>query len=315
MYVHAPIIAAFDPQSAARAPVEFGIAAARVTQATLVIAAVVKTRSAASRREAGTDGEGALERLRLDLERRDVAADIRVFEDGTPAQGLERAMHELEPELVVVGATRRSAAGSMLVGTTAERVLHASACPVAVVPQGYEPPAGGVRLIGVAFAPSPEGRDALHAAAALARSRHVGLRAITVLDPRHAGEQASGLLARQHHDADPAEDAHARERLGAEAIFRNAVGETASDLDVDLDVLAQDPADGLVAAAAHVDMLVMGSRAYGPKRAVLLGTVSRQVMERASCPVLIVPRGASEATATLLADAASRGSVRAGPHA
>jgi nucleotide-binding universal stress UspA family protein len=102
---------------------------------------------------------------------------------------------------------------------------------------------------------------------------------------------------------------HARERLGAEAAFRQAVAEMTTDLEVDLDVLAQDPADGLVAAAAHVDMLVMGSRAYGPKRAVLLGSVSRQVMERATCPVLIIPRGASEATATLLADAESHGPV------
>jgi nucleotide-binding universal stress UspA family protein len=271
-----------------------------------VVAAVVK---GGDRGDPAPNGEGTLERLRIDLAGRDVDAEVRVFDDGTPAQGLEHAMRELEPELVVVGATRRSAAGSMLVGTTAERVLHASRCPVAVVPQGYEAPAEGVRLIGVAFAPTPEGRDALHAAAALARSRHVALRAITVLDPGHAGEQSTGLLARQHRDAGPAEDQHARERLDAEGAFRSAVAETAADLDVDLDVLAQDPADGLVAASAHVDMLVMGSRAYGPKRAVLLGSVSRQVMERARCPVLIIPRGASEATAALLADAGSSGPV------
>ena len=29
-------------------------------------------------------------------------------------------------------------------------------------------------------------------------------------------------------------------------------------------VLFQDPADGLAAASGHVDLLVMGSRAYGP---------------------------------------------------
>jgi nucleotide-binding universal stress UspA family protein len=302
---HAPVIAAFDPHSAARAPVEFGIAASRVTQAPLVVVAVLKGGRRVSSDGTATDGDGALERLHLDLGRRDVAADIRVFDDGTPARGLERAMQELEPELMIVAATRRSAAGSMLIGTTAERVLHASRCPVAVVPQGYEAPADGVRLIGVAFAPTPEGRDALAAAAALARSRQVALRAITVLDPRHAGEQSTGLMARQHHDAAPTEDAHARERLGAEAAFRHAVAETAAGLDVDLDVLAQDPADGLVAAAGHVDMLVMGSRAYGPRRGILLGSVSRQVMERAPCPVLVIPRGASEATATLLADAES----------
>ncbi len=306
MHAHAPIIAAFDPDTAARAPVEFGIAASRVIQSPLVVAAVMKD----GRRHATAahDGEGALEQLREELASRDVTAEVRVF-DGTPAEGLEHAMRELEPELVVVGATHRSAAGSMLVGTTAERVLHASRCPVAVVPQGYEAPAEGVRIIGVAFAPTPEGQDALHAAAALARSRHVALRAITVLDPRHAGEQAPGLLAHEHHDTGTAEEVHARKRLDAQAAFRRAVDESASDLDVDLDVLAQDPADGLVAASAHVDMLVMGSRAYGPKRAMLLGSVSRQVMERARCPVLIIPRGTSEATATLLADTESRGPV------
>ena len=305
MPAHAPIIAAFDPDSASRAPVEFGLAASRVTGAPLVVVAVLK--GARRGGGAGENGHGTVERLRLDLEGGDVAADVREFEGDTAAEGLERAMRELEPELVVVGSTRRSAAGSMLVGTTAERVLHASRCPVAVVPQRYEAPAEGVRMVGVAFSPTPEGRDALHAAAGLARSRHVGLRAITVLNPKHAGEQSSGMLARQHHDTGPAEDEHARERLSAEAAFRHAVAETASGLDVDFDVLAQDPADGLVAAAAHVDMLVMGSRAYGPKRAVLLGSVSRRVMERATCPVLIIPRGTAEATATLLADAESQG--------
>ena len=305
MPAHAPIIAAFDPDSGARAPVEFGVAASRVTGAPLVVVTVLK--GGGRGHPAGADGDGALDQLRGDLERRDTTADVRVFEGNTAAQGLERAMRELEPELVIVGATRRSAAGSMLVGTTAERVLHASRCPVAVVPQGYEAPADGVRMVGVAFAPTPEGRDALQAGAVLARSRSVGLRAITVLDPAHADESSPGLLARQHHDTGPAEDEHARQRLGAQAAFRQAVAEAAPDLDADLDVLAQDPADGLVAATRHVDMLVMGSRAYGPKRAVLLGSVSRQVMERAVCPVLIVPRGSAEGTATLLADAESQG--------
>lgn len=304
MPAHAPIIAAFDPDSAARAPVEFGVAASRVTGAPLIVVAVHKRGPAGG---GEVNGDGAIEQLRLDLERREINADVRLYADDTPAQGLERAMREHAPELVVVGATRRSAAGSMLIGTTAERVLHTGRCPVAVVPQGYEAPAGGVRLVGVAFAPTPEGRDALHVAATLARSRAVGLRAITVLDPAHADEQSPGLLARQHHDADPAEDQHARQRLGAEAAFRQAVAEAAPDLAADLDVLAQDPADGLVAATRHVDMLVMGSRAYGPRRSVLLGSVSRRVMERAVCPVLIVPRGSAETTATLLADAESQG--------
>ena len=68
-------------------------------------------------------------------------------------------------------------------------------------------------------------------------------------------------------------------------------------------MLVNDPADGLIAASRRVDMLIMGSRALGPKRAVLLGSVSRKVVAGAACPVLVLPRGAEGQTDALLADA------------
>lgn len=40
-----------------------------------------------------------------------------------------------------------------------------------------------------------------------------------------------------------------------------------------------------------VDLLCLGSRAYGPVRRVLLGSVSSELMSSAPCPVLVVPRG------------------------
>ena len=70
----------------------------------------------------------------------------------------------------------------MLLGTTTERVIHDSACPVAVVPHGYTRPENGVQTIGAAYAPTPEGRDAVAAAAALARAGGVQLRIITVAE-------------------------------------------------------------------------------------------------------------------------------------
>jgi hypothetical protein len=42
-----------------------------------------------------------------------------------------------------------------------------------------------------------------------------------------------------------------------------------------------------------VDLLVMGSRGYGPGLAVLLGGVSRRVTTAARCPVLVMPRGST----------------------
>ena len=38
-------------------------------------------------------------------------------------------------------------------------------------------------------------------------------------------------------------------------------------------------------------MLVMGSRGYGPLHAVLAGGLAGQLLRRAECPVIVVPRG------------------------
>jgi nucleotide-binding universal stress UspA family protein len=276
----APIVAAFSPQSAAREPVEFGVAASRVTGAPLIVA-VVRHGGPVVRHVAGAVSEGdderTLEHLRLGLDReglRDV--EIREFEDRTATRGLARALDELAPELIVLGSTRRGAVGSALVGTIAERVIRSSSCPVAVVPNGYERPDAGVQVIGAAFAPTPEGREALHVAAGLAGAGGVRLRAITVLDRGHAAESLD---------------------------VRAAIAELAPKADVD--VLAGDPAGGLVAASQALDLLVMGSRGRGPKRAVVLGSVSRRVADRSACPVLIVPRGVVATTVTAIDHAAA----------
>jgi nucleotide-binding universal stress UspA family protein len=287
----APVVAAFDAAAGVREPVEFGIAASDVTGAPLIIA-VVHTGDEAS----------SLEQLRADLQQRGLEeVEIRTFEDRTAARGLARALDEVQPALIVLGSSKRSAIGSVFVGTTAERVIHASSCPVAVVPKGYARPEGGVKVIGAAYSPSDEGREALHAAASLARAGGARVRAIMVLDPSHAGEQSSSMMAEQHHITSPSEGDAAVHRLSDEAELNEVVAKLG--VDAETDVLVADAADGLVAASQNVDLLIMGSRGLGPKRAVLLGSVSRKVAERSACPVVILPRGATDKTEALLADA------------
>ena len=71
---------------------------------------------------------------------------------------------------------------------------------------------------------------------------------------------------------------------------RAALEALGEGLDVDVAVLEGDPVRELVLRSQELDLLVCGSRAYGPATAVLAGGTSRALMHRAACPVLVVPR-------------------------
>jgi nucleotide-binding universal stress UspA family protein len=51
-----------------------------------------------------------------------------------------------------------------------------------------------------------------------------------------------------------------------------------------------DPAEELATMAEQLDLLVLGSRAYGPAGRLLSGSTSTQLARRAPCPLLVVPR-------------------------
>ncbi|NEA98281.1 universal stress protein [Streptomyces sp. SID13726] len=62
-------------------------------------------------------------------------------------------------------------------------------------------------------------------------------------------------------------------------------------LDVSSDILEGGSVDVLVAAAADAELLVLGSRGYGPVVGFLLGSVGQQVIVEAARPVVLVRAG------------------------
>jgi nucleotide-binding universal stress UspA family protein len=57
-----------------------------------------------------------------------------------------------------------------------------------------------------------------------------------------------------------------------------------------------DPASELIEASAELDLLVLGARAHGPARSVLLGSVSDATAAGSQAPVVVVPRGHEKRT-------------------
>ena len=77
---------------------------------------------------------------------------------------------------------------------------------------------------------------------------------------------------------------------------REAVDRALESLDIEAadELLEGNVVDELAALdERECDLLVCGSRGYGPVRRVLLGGVLRKLIRRAACPVVVVPRGAA----------------------
>jgi nucleotide-binding universal stress UspA family protein len=83
------------------------------------------------------------------------------------------------------------------------------------------------------------------------------------------------------------------------------VAKVPSDVSVTGLLLTGDPAKELAARSAELDLLVIGSRGYGPMHSVLVGGVSGRVMRSAECPVIVVPRGVEAPLAGMVAGSAA----------
>ena len=91
-------------------------------------------------------------------------------------------------------------------------------------------------------------------------------------------------------DYDPAGDA----RTMVEAIVRPEADRHPS-LAIRLRVLEGHPAEALVEASRHTDLLVVGSRGHGAFSGMLLGSVSQHCASHAASPVLIWREGTGPA--------------------
>ena len=69
-------------------------------------------------------------------------------------------------------------------------------------------------------------------------------------------------------------------------------------------------AEILAEASEQLDLLVLGSRGYGPLHSVVVGGVAGRVVREAACPVIVLPRKAGHVEAdSLFAETASRAAV------
>jgi nucleotide-binding universal stress UspA family protein len=187
--------------------------------------------------------------------------------------------------LLAVGSTHRGAAGRLVPGSVGERLVHGSPCPVLVVPPGaYDQP---LDTVGVAYDGRVEARRALRLAAGLAERLRASLTVMAAVKPG----PRDGYMPRDPVVLDQSmgspyghalEDAAARVGNRVQVTTRLLLG----------------PAGPALAGTcvAGVDILVAGSRGYGPLHAAATGSTSRHLADHTPCPVVIVPWGVHSRT-------------------
>jgi nucleotide-binding universal stress UspA family protein len=211
--------------------------------------------------------------------------ELRLVSNPSPAAGLQQIARDTNASIVVVGSSHRSGLGRVLAGSVTESVLTGAPVAVAVAPRNYSGTERGLRTIGCGFDGSVESRSAVAWAADLALRRGADLLVLAVHTAVAFGGVSTGG-AFGHRSANDALCAALVEQLS------DAVAALGDRSEISGRVLEGDAARQLTGASAELDLLLLGSRGYGPVPTVLLGSVSRALVRSAACPVVVLPRGA-----------------------
>ena len=286
MPVH-PVVVGLDPERDDTAPLIVAASMARITGAPLIaIAAYLHDpiSNAVSGGTVDTDLRGAA-LSRLEQLTAGTDADLIVAGGPSAARVLHEEATRLGASLVVVGSTERGPLGRLAPGTTAERLAHGAPCPVVVVPAGI-PADWAPRRIGAGFVDLHDGRIALLRAAELAETAGGTLTVRTGIEALAWMRTAAVDPYSRPGELEPS-------KAAAQEALDRALAMLPARVNATGEVVVAKPVDALVELSQDVDLLVCGSRGYGPVRSVLLGGVTHSLIRHAHCPVVIVPRDAA----------------------
>ena len=206
-------------------------------------------------------------------------AEVEAVQAATPGAGLHRLAEERGADLLAVGSCGRSMIGRAMLGDHTRGALNGAPCAVAIAARGYAEQPLPIAKIGVAYNGSPESETALATARELASAEPGG--------GDRAGSRRDPDL-RLHRSRAPAygetvdlmlSDAKARMKALEGAQGRAVYGLAGEEL---------------ASFSDEVDLLVVGSRSYGPVKRLVLGSTSDYLERHARCSLLVLPRGGAD---------------------
>jgi nucleotide-binding universal stress UspA family protein len=203
--------------------------------------------------------------------------DARTVVSSSVGRCLHEAVQDTSADLLVVGSSQRTLLGRVLIGDETRAALNGAPCAVAIAPAGYADRSAPIAAVGVGYDGSPESEYALAVGRELAAQSRAKLSAAAAISVPVSSFGPGPLPLR---DAVDALVTQARARIVGLGGCEAEVGYGA-------------PVDVLAHFSESVDLLVIGSRGFGPVGRLVHGSTSRRLMRSARCALLVLPRAAA----------------------
>jgi nucleotide-binding universal stress UspA family protein len=198
----------------------------------------------------------------------------------SPGRALHQLAEERHADLIVVGSTSHSMLGRAMLGDDARAALNGAPCAVAIAALGYAEHPVPFAKIGVGYNGSPESQAALATAREVAVPTRASVHALEVVSI--PGYALTGLMPPAIGESIDQVLQAAQQRMGE---LSDVQGEAVYGL----------TGEELAAFGDGVDLLVVGSRSYGPMRRLVSGSTSSYLQRHARCSLLVLPRLAAAA--------------------
>ncbi len=223
----------------------------------------------------------AEEILHRERELRAPGALVHTVVDFSVPRALRHYAEHWNADLVVLGSEPDAAEGHVLIGRRGRQLLFDAPFALAIAQRGLHSTEFKLGRIGVGFDGEPEGRAALAMAAALGRAASAEVSVLSVVEDRVPHLSGEWIARHGGHDYEAARQAVLAAAQGAVA---------ALELSANVEAVIGDPGLQLRSLSEHVDLIVVGSRRWGPIARLVAGGVGETLVSDACCSVMIVPR-------------------------
>lgn len=207
----------------------------------------------------------------------EVKATLVSIVAASPGGGLHRQGEEQGADLIIVGSCGRSLFGRAMIGDDTRAALNGAPCAVAIAARGYAEHPTPIAKVGVGYNDSPESKNALRVAREVAEPTRASVHVLEVVSiPTYA---YTGMIPPALGE-------------GIESMIREANTRLSEIPNVEGHAVYGLTGEELSAFSDDVDVLIVGSRSYGPLRRLVLGSTSDFLERHARCSLLVLPRAA-----------------------